>query len=52
MQAFTAYGDYFELLGVRPLGGRLLAAEETGPGSGEVGFAAVRGSGGSVTSYR
>jgi len=30
-RASTVYGDYFELLGVRPTVGRLLRAEETGP---------------------
>jgi putative ABC transport system permease protein len=30
-RAYTIYGDYFELLGVRPLVGRLLVASETGP---------------------
>jgi predicted permease len=31
MRGYTVYGDYFELLGVRPLIGRLLTAAETGP---------------------
>ena len=30
-RAITIYGDYFELLGVRPSLGRLLRADETGP---------------------
>lgn len=30
-RAYTVYGDYFELLDVRPLAGRLLRADETGP---------------------
>lgn len=31
VRAYTIHGDYFELLGVRPTAGRLLAASETGP---------------------
>lgn len=30
-RGYTIFGDYFELLGVRPASGRLLAASETGP---------------------
>jgi predicted permease len=30
VQGYTVYGDYFEVLGVRPLLGRLLSAEESG----------------------
>jgi predicted permease len=33
VRAVTVYGDYFELLRVRPAAGRLLAANETGPGA-------------------
>lgn len=32
LNAYSVYGDYFELLGVRPAVGRLLSAGETGPG--------------------
>ncbi len=32
-RSYTVFGDYFELLEVRPRVGRLLAASETGPGS-------------------
>src|SRR5690606_18041802 len=32
-RAYTIFGDYFELLGVRPASGRLLTADETGPGA-------------------
>jgi putative ABC transport system permease protein len=31
VEGYTVYGDYFEVLGVRPLLGRLLSAEESGP---------------------
>lgn len=30
-RGYTIYGDYFEVLGVRPAAGRLLTPEETGP---------------------
>jgi putative ABC transport system permease protein len=30
VRAYTVFGDYFELLGVRPAAGRLLSASETG----------------------
>lgn len=33
VRAYTVFGDYFELLGVRPVAGRLLSAGETGPQS-------------------